>query len=204
MAFFQIMRNASSAVVPVALRTLSRQRAIHSAVGFAFQSRCRQEIIKGNPFMERRAAFSSSSSSIVPKSKAEENLIKVLDSEIECAVESEPAKEDIVPSGKIPFTIEDNPGEQSVTLRRKYGNEDIKVEAMGIDIADQEGEDDGDNERGNEQPQLSFNVNISKGDGPYLEFNCSAYADEIVIDMMSVKNPKGDPDVLAYEGPAFA
>ncbi|GLJ55245.1 hypothetical protein SUGI_1185310 [Cryptomeria japonica] len=199
------MRKAGTAIIPaaMALKTLSRQRAIHAAVGSSFQSRCRLQISMWNSSIESRASFASLA---VATSKTDENLIKVLDSEIQCAVESDPPNEDVVTPDTIPFTIEDKPGEHSVILRRKYGNEDIKVEVLGIGMVDQEGEDDDDDDeegKGSQQPQLNFNVTISKGDGPCLEFNCSAYPDEIVIDMMSTKQPKGNDDVLAYEGPAF-
>ncbi|GLJ55244.1 hypothetical protein SUGI_1185290 [Cryptomeria japonica] len=120
MALFQLMHKAGNAIFPaaMALKTLSRHRAIHAAVG------------------------------TVAISNTDENLIKVLDSEIQCAVESESPNEDVVTPGTIPFTIEDNPGEHSVILRRKYGNEDIKVEVLGVGMVDQEGEDDDDDEEG--------------------------------------------------------
>ncbi|PWA86294.1 glycoprotein family protein [Artemisia annua] len=46
-------------------------------------------------------------------------------------------------------------------------------------------------------------IKVSKTGGPCLEFGVTAYADEIVIDSLSVKDPDMTEDQLPYEGPRF-
>lgn len=68
---------------------------------------------------------------------------------------------------------------------------------------DDGGDDDTDTERPS-QSALTLVVNIAKGDGPCLEFCCSAYPDEVTIDSMSVKEQETSEEQLAYEGPDFS
>lgn len=67
-----------------------------------------------------------------------------------------------------------------------------------------EKEDDGDDdvEQGN-QSCIPLVVRISKDNGPSLEFGCTAYADEIAIDSLSIKDSDSSEDQIAYEGPDF-
>uniref|UniRef100_A0A0C9S863 TSA: Wollemia nobilis Ref_Wollemi_Transcript_12322_1162 transcribed RNA sequence n=1 Tax=Wollemia nobilis TaxID=56998 RepID=A0A0C9S863_9CONI len=198
MASFHFMRKVvRSAIVPAAIRTLMQQRAIHSAATvFAVRIRCSAEITKRTPWIQSaRAAFAS-------KSEVEENLIQVVDSEIQCALESDQPHADVVPDGTMPFTIEDKPGEQIILLTRKYGDEDIKVEVMMLGMDEEDDEEDEDK---GDEPRLNLTVTISKGENnPVLEFNCDAYTDEITIGGMTVKDSKSGEDRIAYEGPDFS
>lgn len=65
---------------------------------------------------------------------------------------------------------------------------------------DNRGDDDSENPS---QSCVPLVVSVSKTGGPFLEFSCMAYPDEIVIDSMSVKNPENAEDQIAYEGPDF-
>ena len=60
----------------------------------------------------------------------------MLDEEIHCAIESDPPTQDVKLEDTIPFEIEDLPGIQMITLQRKYGNEEIKVEVLFGDVDD--------------------------------------------------------------------
>lgn len=108
-----------------------------------------------------------------------------------------------VPQG-FPFKIEDVPGLQSIKLTREYQGETISVEVHMPDlVTGEEGDgDDNDEEKAN-QSGLPLFVRISKKSGPTLEFGCTAYSEEIVIESFSVKDPKISEDQLAYEGPDF-
>lgn len=204
MALFYAARRAASSVAPVAFRVLKQQRFIHSAVGSAFQNHCRREIVKGTSWVPSRAA-----TSVVARSKYEENLLSVLDDEIQCAVESDPPTQDVKPEGNIPFEIEDLPGDQTITLRRKYGNEEIKVEVLSGDIGDGNDDEEGSgSDTASGGTQVNLTVTVSKGGGPSLEFICTGYADAISIEGMAVKAQQSTEsdagDRIPYEGPNFS
>jgi len=203
MALFYVVRRAVSSVAPVAFRALKQQRFIHSAVGSAFQNQCRSEIVKGISRFSSRAA-----SSVVARSKYEQNLLSVLDEEIQCAVESDPPTQDVKPEGTIPFEIEDLPGDQTITLRRKYGNEEIKVEVLSGDISDGNDEEGSGSDTASGGSQVNLTVTVSKGGGPSLEFICTGYADAISIEGMAVKpqqpTESDGGDRIPYEGPSFS
>nr|GEZ25960.1 mitochondrial glycoprotein [Tanacetum cinerariifolium] len=118
-----------------------------------------------------------SASTALKKTSADEALLKVIDSEIQCSVESFEEGEDI-PEG-FPFKLEDNPGQE-----------------------DDDDDADGDSDK-DSQSSLPMVVKVSKTGGPCLEFGVTAYADEIVIDSLSVKDPDISEDQLPYEGPRF-
>lgn len=69
-------------------------------------------------------------------------------------------------------------------------------------VTGEEDDDDNDSEKAN-QSSIPLVINVAKGDGPCLEFGCTAYPDEIVIDSLSVKSPENSEDQIAYEGPDF-
>ncbi|KAE9596162.1 hypothetical protein Lal_00030856 [Lupinus albus] len=156
-----------------------------------------------NPLVPR---FQFSSVAVKTKPTSDKNLIRVIESEIQCAEEDGDHTGDVVPSN-FPFKIQDNPGQQSITLERTYQGEEIKVEVHMPDLVTGEGRDDDRDDdqesQGAPQSNLPLSVSVSKKGGPFLEFNCVAYADEIVIDSLSVKNPELSEDQIAYEGPDF-
>lgn len=86
-----------------------------------------------------------------------------------------------------------------------YQDEEIKVEVHMPDLVTGE-ENDDDNDNDSErvtQSSIPLSISVLKKGGPYLEFNCVGYPDEIVIDGLSVKNPDLTEDQVAYEGPDF-
>lgn len=112
-----------------------------------------------------------------------------------------------VPDG-FPFELNDNPGQQTVSLSREYQGEAILVEVEPSSLVtgqeDDEDDDKDDNDTENDnQSSIPMVVKVSKTGGPCLEFGVTAYADEIVIDSLSVKDPDMTDDQLPYEGPRF-
>lgn len=114
----------------------------------------------------------------------------------------------------FPFEIIDTPGERTVLLERKFEDETIQVEvdtAAAYDQDDDEEEEKEEAEAENDEEEqessgkirIPMVVSVSKGDGVCLEFGVSAYPDEIVIDSLSIKQPAGSENELAYEGPDF-
>lgn len=119
----------------------------------------------------------------------------------------------------FPFKITDKKGLNDITLTRTYQGEKIEVVVSmpslvtGDEAEDDQDEDDkeGDEDKdddGEKPPKstIPLTVTISKSGGPSLEFCCTAYPDEIMIDTLSVKQqPSGeeDEDLIAYEGPEF-
>lgn len=100
-----------------------------------------------------------------------------------------------------PFTVDERPGEQWVSLRRKFGDtEDIKIEATMFDGSVPSSKStSGDPE--DIQLHITFVVNIFK-DGQTLEIMCSAWPDTIQISKFFVrKSSKNSPN--AYVGPEF-
>ncbi|RDY08790.1 putative protein, mitochondrial [Mucuna pruriens] len=150
-----------------------------------------------------RFHFSSVASKKKPTS--DENLLRVIESEIECAQDTDDHDTvEEVPSN-FPFKIIDSPGQQIITLERTYQGEEIKVEVHMPDlVTGEENDDDNDNEsERTSQSSIPLSISVSKKGGPYLEFNCVGYPNEIVIDSLSVKNPDLAEDQIAYEGPDF-
>lgn len=151
--------------------------------------------------------FHFSSVAVKNKPTSDETLLRVIESEITCAEETDDhsAEEDLPKN--FPFKIVDNPGNQTITLERTYQGEEIKVQVDMPDLVTGEengvdGGGDDESERAS-QSSLPLSVSVSKKGGPFLEFSCMAYSDEIVIDSLSVKNPELSEDQIAYEGPDF-
>lgn len=114
-------------------------------------------------------------------------------------------------SGDFPFKIEDNPGHRTVTLTREYNGEQIRVEVSMPGSMDEHEDDvddneDGHNEKANET-SIPLVVTVTKKSGLSLEFSCTAFPDEIVIDGLSVNHPEksssSEEEQLAYDGPDF-
>ncbi|XP_039116373.1 uncharacterized protein At2g39795, mitochondrial-like [Dioscorea cayenensis subsp. rotundata] len=149
-----------------------------------------------------------------PKLSADDNISKVLYSEIDCAERECVDGEDLdLPKG-FPFEIVDNPGDQSITLKREFAGEKIQVNVfmelddMGDMNEDDEddGNDDDDHEDGNSpMPKISLIALIDKGEGPSLEFCCDLAADGLHIENMLLKrDDSSSEEGNAYEGPEFS
>ncbi|XP_050214289.1 uncharacterized protein At2g39795, mitochondrial-like [Mercurialis annua] len=203
MAFSSIFRRSA---LPLARSVRARSRTFHSATS-AVVGGVEKQSLGGHHFVVRPhfiipfSRFSTASSS---KPSADASLLGVLQSEIDCAEEPKNADE-IIPEG-FSFEIQDNPGERTILLERNYKDEIIKVEVDLPSNPDDEAEDDNDDQDKEESTVpvcIPMIVSISKGNGQCLEFGITAYADEITIDTLSIKNPESSEDQLAYEGPDF-
>eukprot|EP00252_Welwitschia_mirabilis_P009293 TRINITY_DN21775_c0_g1_i1.p1 TRINITY_DN21775_c0_g1~~TRINITY_DN21775_c0_g1_i1.p1 ORF type:complete len:263 (+),score=52.09 TRINITY_DN21775_c0_g1_i1:88-876(+) len=193
-----------------ARRTLAQRRFAISAVASSVQqdqvSSAIQlhEVSLWSSSVMRRTAFSTSAA---PSNvNLDEKLIRVLQNEIDCAVQSDVES---LPECTIPFEIEDNTGQKSLILKRKYGSEDIKVEATLMNMGEEDDEDEDEDEQEEkvedyQETQMHLIVTISKGKGPFLEINCTAYNDEVLIDSVAMKEADSESsDRIAYEGPDF-
>jgi len=106
----------------------------------------------------------------------------------------------------FPFEVIDNPGDQSITLKREFAGETIKAAVYtNFDTEEELDEDDGsDNDKESFKPAIQMVVTIQKPEGPILEFDCNFNDDELAIESMRVLN-HDDPDAEnMYEGPPFS
>ncbi|KAK6929401.1 Mitochondrial glycoprotein [Dillenia turbinata] len=203
MALALIVRRSASRIAPLAIRAIgSQQSRYHSLIFNGLNQEAAFSLTRGfgrTTFVSGFRQFSSSS---------DEKLLRVLESEIKCAEESD--DQEVVqeaPEG-FPFEIHDNPGEQTISLTREFNGETIKVEVHMPSLVTGEqddDEDDGDdNNEGANASSIPLVVSICKKRVVCLEFGCTAYADEISIDSLSVKDPESSDDKIPYEGPDFA
>lgn len=142
------------------------------------------------------------------KVSADENLRRVIDSEIECVVESEEASaQQIDPPEDFPFEIIDNPGDQSVILKREFAGETIKATVYtNFDAEEDLNNDDSDAEKDEEsfKPAIQMVVTVEKPEGPILEFDCNFNDDELAIESMRMLNRDNNDAENVYEGPPFS
>ncbi|KAG6580520.1 putative protein, mitochondrial, partial [Cucurbita argyrosperma subsp. argyrosperma] len=203
MALNSILRRASTSVLPLALRSVATPRSFHHAISGAITigNRSFRKELNTDFFLP----FFRSYSAAPAKNNAEVTLIRVLESEIKCAEEDDQNSVDEIPE-EFPFEIQDNPGERTISLYRKYEDETIKVEVDIPNVSAEDEEEDNDeagendDEQTREESSIPLVVSISKDSGECLEFGVTAFPDEISIDHLSIKKPD---DQLAYEGPEF-
>ncbi|TYJ37475.1 hypothetical protein E1A91_A05G378400v1 [Gossypium mustelinum] len=203
MAFTSILRKTANSLAPLAIRLTRVQRSYHSCIFTALNHGLQSQHPTVNRFYPNTLHFSTAVDS--QKSASDESLLRVIESEIQCAEESDEYDQAEGTPSEFPFKIEDTPGLQTITLTREYDGELIKVNVHMPDLVTGEGEADDDDDDDTEKPSKSnvpLVVNVSKKGSPSLEFNCTAYPDEITIDSLSVRNPNSE-DELAYEGPDF-
>jgi complement component 1 Q subcomponent-binding protein len=203
MAFTTIIRSSASRILPLASRLVRGQRFNHTI----FSAVTRTDL------SGKSAAGSFSSFrcySDLTASKSDDLLLRVIDSEIKCAEETDEvgqAEEALgIPEG-FPFQIEDHPGLQTISLSREYQGETINVEVSMPDLVTGVDEDDDDDAGDSEKPRQScipLVVRVSKKGKASLEFGCTAYPDEIAIDTLSVKDADNSEDQIPYEGPDFS
>ncbi|KAG1337824.1 hypothetical protein COCNU_04G001300 [Cocos nucifera] len=154
-------------------------------------------------------------SSAAKKPASDANLLCIIDDEIKYAEDSDDHdRVEEIPKG-FPFEIQDEREMNVITLKRSYQGEKIEVVVSmpslvtgeepnnGMEDDHDEDEDGGRGEKPS-QSSIPLTVNVSKGDGPGLEFCCTAYPDEVTIDSMSVsENKESGEEMIAYEGPDF-
>lgn len=203
MGLTSIIRKSASSLCPLAGRLFRGQRLYSTSI-FNYLNNpsnlyCRPLL---GPSVSYFRDFSSSK-----RPSSDESLIRVIESEIKCASETDDHdRVEDVPQG-FPFEIQDNPGLHAITLKRTYQDEVISVEVYMPDlVTGQSVNDDDDDEDGGgkaNQSSIPLAVSVSKKSGPSLEFRCSASPDEISIESLIVKHPEHSEDQIAYEGPDF-
>ncbi|OAY41366.1 uncharacterized protein At2g39795, mitochondrial [Manihot esculenta] len=203
MAFSYLLRRASAFVLPLAIRSVGSQRTFHSAISAVLS------VEKRNLRYEARRhvflPFFRFSTSTGPKPSTDENLIRVLESEIDCA--EQPNDVEDIPNG-FSFEIQDNPGARTILLKKNYQDETIKIEVDEPSIPDEDVQEDDDDDQDknvedtDNPASLPLIVSITKGKGQIVEFGITAYPDEITIDTLSIKDSESSEDKLAY-GPDF-
>lgn len=135
----------------------------------------------------------------VSSSSFEGNLVRLLQSEIKYEIDSNPPAQ--IPHDNIPFIVKDKPGEQWIVLHRKYGKENIKVEATMLDL----GSSDSHEDLGEDDIpcKICLAVTISKDEAPKsMMIGCSGYPDEITVDRVVIMEAESSYE-LTYEGPGF-
>ncbi|RCV24605.1 hypothetical protein SETIT_5G099100v2 [Setaria italica] len=215
MALFAAARRAAASTAPLLLRaTASASSGAHRGAALL---RPLAAAAAARPTQPRAMPFSSAPATR-PSSDAE--LLSVIDSEIKYAEDCDDHDRVEEIPDNFPFKITDAKGTNAVTLKRTYHGEQIEIVAHMPSLVtgdepdhDRDDEDKGEDENdsnddeGEKPPQSSvpLTVTITKGDGPVLEFTCTAYPDEVLIDSLSVMQPSGndETDLIAYEGPDF-
>lgn len=101
--------------------------------------------------------------------------------------------------------VDDQPGEQWIRLKSKFGDEDIKVEVSTFDGAVPIPNSGGAAKEEDMQLHITFIVNISKGEngGSVLEIMCSAWPDTIEIKRLFVRASDNYRLAEPYAGPQF-
>ncbi|KAI3840399.1 hypothetical protein MKX03_037811 [Papaver bracteatum] len=194
----RMMKKDASSLIPLANRTSHHKNYSYSIFTTPLKNCISSSSRSGNLCRQifPRLNFSSQ---YQRRSFADENLLGCLDDEIGYALESDDHQVVEAPGG-FHFNIEDNPGEQTITLTREYQGEVIKVIVhMNNIFTGEDGEvdhdDDDQAEGGVSSPQSSVPLVVT--------FSVMAYPDEISIDSMPVKQPNASEELIPYEGPDF-
>ncbi|KAB2627907.1 hypothetical protein D8674_032702 [Pyrus ussuriensis x Pyrus communis] len=165
-------------------------RLIRTALGVLpiFSSSASKSIFKGvqrHPNLPPRKAISALllhsrlyASEALTQSPMEANILRILRNEVEYQSEYALPQQ---PAMKFEsFTVQDRPGEQWITMRRKLGEtEDIKIEVTMFDGYETVRKTGDDSSGEDVRLHLSMLVDIIKGGGGSkdLEFLCSAWPD---------------------------
>ncbi|KAH6802345.1 hypothetical protein C2S51_033791 [Perilla frutescens var. frutescens] len=189
MALNSVIRNASRVVVPLGRRWCFRRH--YSSASASAPARVMG--LSGSMLQRSFHQYST-------KTRSDGLLLQALEEEISCAYTSRAADDEYkeVPEG-FPFKIKDHDGMETIMLTREHKGETISVEVHMPNLVT--GYEEGDDSPNH--CSLPLVVKTSKKSGPYLEFGCTAYPDEIVIDSLSVKHPEISEEQIAYEGPDF-
>ncbi|WCJ19679.1 Mitochondrial glycoprotein family protein [Euphorbia peplus] len=198
MAFSAIIRKSSSNLAPLTRNLLRGSYRNHHANGFSSKAAIFQS------FQYSTAVDSTE------KPSSSELLIRVIDSEIKVARETDDHdRDEDIPEG-FPFKIEDHAGQQTITLTREYEGELVKVEVHMTDLvtgddnaADEDSDSDPDDIPKPTRSSVPLIVTVSKKSGHSLEFHCIAFPDKIEIDNLSTKDSGLSEDKIPYEGPHF-
>ncbi|CAA0836780.1 Mitochondrial glycoprotein family protein [Striga hermonthica] len=190
MALNHTIRRAASKVVPLAIWAAAGSRGyIHNQAAPALSSAVSRPSC--NPLQRSFLHLNS-------KPDCDVSLLRVIEAEIKFAVESEQAHQPEETPEDFPFEIEDCLRQGTIILRREFVGDKITVEVHPPELKNAE-----DDESYNDVPRIPLIVRISHKNGPVLEFGCTAYTDEILIERLAFKHPEISEDQVAYEGPTF-
>ncbi|XP_052169692.1 uncharacterized protein At2g39795, mitochondrial-like [Oryza glaberrima] len=211
MALFAAARRAATSTLPL-LRASASAAGTNRGAAALLRPLAAAAAARPQP---RSMPFSSAPSTR-PSSDGE--LLRIIDAEIKFAEESDDHDRVEEIPDKFPFKISDEKGFNSITLTRTYQGENIEVlvsmpSLVTGDEPDRENEADEDRNEDDQEEEtqkapkssIPLTVTISKGEeGPSLEFICTAYPDEILIDALSVMpSESGEDEMITYEGPDF-
>ncbi|XP_061977187.1 uncharacterized protein At2g39795, mitochondrial-like [Populus nigra] len=163
MAFNSVLRRASKSFLPLAVRSVGSPRTFPRAIPTVISVENRTTLRNFLPFSH----FSTEVAAQKPN--ADENLIRVLETEIDCT--EQPQDGENIPN-EFPFKLGDNPGGRTISLNRKLQDETIKMEADMPNVS-------------NDVDDANGNVSTTKGS---MESGITAFRDEIRIDSLSIKN----------------
>nr|GLL24300.1 uncharacterized protein At2g39795, mitochondrial-like [Ipomoea trifida] len=136
------------------------------------------------------------------QSSYDDHLIRVINSEIKYARESELHDCAVdIPDG-LPFKVEDNVGERFIELKRGYQNEVIKIK-VDLQSARCEAVYDDDKDR-EPQPSIPVVITVLKHNGSCLQFDAIVLPDRICIWGLKLKESESSETQLAYTGPEFS
>ncbi|KFK36868.1 hypothetical protein AALP_AA4G182400 [Arabis alpina] len=199
MGFALCVRRSASRLASVCNGRLGQVRSISTVVNRPL-SLARNPSPLPPPFVSRGFLYSTA----VDRMTSEQTLLRIIESEINSAreIDDRDLDEETAP-GSFPFKIEDNPGNQTVTLTREYNGEDIKVVVSMPSLDGDEDDDDEDDEGLSNGSSIPLVVTVTKKSGLSLEFSCMAFPDEIAIDALSVNQPGYSLDQAVNEGPDF-
>lgn len=105
----------------------------------------------------------------------------------------------------FPFEIIDNPGDQSITLKREIAGETIKA-TVYTNFDTQDLNEDGDDNENNEEsfkPAIQMVVTVEKPEASILEFECHFNDDELAIESMRMLDQNNSDAENLYVGPTF-
>ncbi|CAL9215168.1 unnamed protein product [Arabidopsis halleri] len=184
------------------LRCLRRSVILSSSPSISYRNPriCVQSNQNPSFLISRKFLSSGSYVSEMRKSAFQGNILRLIRSEIQSELDHSPILK--LEDRFGPFTVDERPGEQWISLRRNFGDkEDIKIEATMFDGSVPSSKSTSSDPQ-DVQLHITFIVNISKGDGETLEIMCSAWPDTIQISKFFVrKSSKNSPN--AYIGPEF-
>jgi complement component 1 Q subcomponent-binding protein len=132
------------------------------------------------------------------------SLLRILRDEISHEEEEYEPSRGLAMGPPQPFKLEDKPGKLEVTLRRSFGQEDIKLTAMFQPGMGVEGEEFEEDEELPEQNVVHLTVAITKGpEAPTLEFGCVVQKNDFQIGHVHFVEEKGAKDPN-FDGPDFS
>ncbi|KAI8569187.1 hypothetical protein RHMOL_Rhmol02G0259400 [Rhododendron molle] len=152
-------------------------------------------------FLTQTQTTTHLSTAALQKSPFESNILRILRNEIQYQSDYAPPHQSATEFNA--FVVEDRPGEQWITLRGKFGeNETIKIEATMFDGSVVVPKSGDDSTAEDVRLHISLLVDISKGEECDLEFVCSSWPDHIEIQKVYIFRRDGSLK-WPYMGPNF-